>query len=399
MTEISEQQISLPKDFTWRSNETITGSATVPSNWPRHLPNGIPKNQQLSPKGIPNWIPNQLTRGLPNDYRETHGYSTETAYQDGLREVDQEGTEAIIRMSFTEKQSTKTQPDAELTDAQSAYAMQLSESRSALLSRWIWQPSVELTLYRDQWHTAHTWCNWRILPPSYGQQRVTYDNQPVWRCQERKLTSLPNVTTRRCCNDVEIERIGTPHTTVSQHAEQVKTRGSRCNDVEIERIGTPHATVSQQGEQVRVFIGQRAMQKDDRSRRKIVCTKLHGEAEITITNPNHQWIPISIRRSKLHCYQATKAIDNQYEVLDGATNIQNRERAVSDQSSPTDKSNVRREASRPDGQRSGLPKTIAESMPLTDDYRLQDIFSRACLNTAQSSDSASALELGKYNHL
>ena len=72
---------------------------------------------------------------------------------------------------------------------------------------------------------------------------------------------------------------------------------------------------------------------------------------------------------------------------------------MSDQSSPTDKSNVRREASRPDGQRSGLPKTIAESMPLTDDYRLQDIFSRACLNTAQSSDSASALELGKYNHL
>jgi len=70
--------------------------------------------------------------------------------------------------------------------------------------------------------------------------------------------------------DVEIERIGTPHTTVSQQAEQVTTSHSRCNDVEIERIGTPHTTVSQQAEQVRIDTGQRATQRDDRSRRKIV---------------------------------------------------------------------------------------------------------------------------------
>ena len=38
-------------------------------------------------------------------------------------------------------------------------------------------------------------------------------------------------------------------------------------------------------------------------------------------------------------------------------------------------------------------------MPSTDDYRLRDILYRACRSTAQSSDSASALELGKYNHL
>jgi hypothetical protein len=38
-------------------------------------------------------------------------------------------------------------------------------------------------------------------------------------------------------------------------------------------------------------------------------------------------------------------------------------------------------------------------MTLTDDDPLQDIFSRACRSTAQSSDSASALEFGKYNHL
>jgi hypothetical protein len=37
-------------------------------------------------------------------------------------------------------------------------------------------------------------------------------------------------------------------------------------------------------------------------------------------------------------------------------------------------------------------------MPSTDDYRLQDILYRACGSTAQSSDSASALQVGKYNH-
>jgi hypothetical protein len=58
--------------------------------------------------------------------------------------------------------------------------------------------------------------------------------------------------------DVKIERIGTPHTTVSQQAEQVTTRHSRCNDVKIERIGTPHTTVSQQAEQVRVVTGQQS---------------------------------------------------------------------------------------------------------------------------------------------
>ena len=67
--------------------------------------------------------------------------------------------------------------------------------------------------------------------------------------------------------DVEIERTVTPHTTVSQQAEQVTTRHNRCNDVEIERIGT---TISQQAEQVRIVTGQRTTQKDDRSRRKIV---------------------------------------------------------------------------------------------------------------------------------
>ena len=44
-----------------------------------------------------------------------------------------------------------------------------------------------------------------------------------------------------------------------------------------------------------------------------------------------------------------------------------------------------------------LPSQTASTS--TDDYRLQDIFYTACESTAKSSDSASTLELGKYNHL
>jgi len=69
------------------------------------------------------WVPKEIEndhrahRGLPNDYRETNGYSTEAANRDGHREVDQERTETIIRMTSTEKRSTETLPDAESTDA------------------------------------------------------------------------------------------------------------------------------------------------------------------------------------------------------------------------------------------------------------------------------------------
>ena len=37
-------------------------------------------------------------------------------------------------------------------------------------------------------------------------------------------------------------------------------------------------------------------------------------------------------------------------------------------------------------------------MSLTNDYRLQEIFSRACGSTAECSEGAGAFELGKYNH-
>jgi hypothetical protein len=68
----------------------------------------------------------------------------------------------------------------------------------------------------------------------------------------------PNSRQGAVANHVEIECIGTPHTTVSQQAEQVTTSHRRCNDIEIERIGTPHMTVRQQAEQVRVVTGQQS---------------------------------------------------------------------------------------------------------------------------------------------
>jgi hypothetical protein len=45
--------------------------------------------------------------------------------------------------------------------------------------------------------------------------------------------------------------------------------------------------------------------------------------ETSITIPNHQWIPIPIGKSKLHCYRGRMAIDNRddRQVVDGARNF------------------------------------------------------------------------------
>jgi len=103
-------------------------------------------------------------------------------------------------------------------------------------------------------------------------------------------------------NDVEIECIGTPHTTVSQQAEPVTTRHSRCNVVEIEHIWTPHATVSQRTEQVRVVTGQQSdaegRPKEDSRQMKRMPNQItyrmtnqsqyqFGDASYTATEP--QW--------------------------------------------------------------------------------------------------------------
>jgi hypothetical protein len=46
ITQISQRRISLPKDFTWRSNKRITGGPTRQSHCWRCLPNGILKDQE-----------------------------------------------------------------------------------------------------------------------------------------------------------------------------------------------------------------------------------------------------------------------------------------------------------------------------------------------------------------
>jgi hypothetical protein len=58
-------------------------------------------------------MPNHLTTYRPNDYPEANGYFTEAAYRDGHRELEQERTKALIRMTFTKKQSTETLLNAE----------------------------------------------------------------------------------------------------------------------------------------------------------------------------------------------------------------------------------------------------------------------------------------------
>jgi hypothetical protein len=52
-------------------------------------------------------MPNHLTRGLPNDCRETNKYSTEAAYRDGHKE----------------KRLSETLPNADQEMPKSAYAM------------------------------------------------------------------------------------------------------------------------------------------------------------------------------------------------------------------------------------------------------------------------------------
>jgi len=76
---------------------------------------------KLSPNCIPNWIskwiPKDFTCDLPNDY-QANGYSTEAVNLDGHGEVNQERTETIIHMTFTEKRSTETLPDVESREAE-----------------------------------------------------------------------------------------------------------------------------------------------------------------------------------------------------------------------------------------------------------------------------------------
>jgi len=223
ITEISQRQISLPKDFPWRLNERNTGSVTIPSHWPRRILNGVPKDRKLSLKGIPNWMPNHLTRGLPNDYRETNGHSTEATNRDGPS-----GPPRPYWLPNKEM----------LRSVNAMYKVAFREHMRAPIAVSTTTYCEVYVLDLDQWYTALA----DAIGPFYHPQLVTrvshmrtntYDN-----ARSESSNHCPKSRQSAVANDVEIECNGRPHSTVSQQAEQVTTRHTRCDDVEIARIRT-----------------------------------------------------------------------------------------------------------------------------------------------------------------
>jgi len=81
--------------------------------------------KKLWPNSIPNVMPNHLARGLPKDYQEANGYSTEAAYRDTHQEVDQEDYREV------DWQSLPIRPRFAETSAvlESASARRLSSGR------------------------------------------------------------------------------------------------------------------------------------------------------------------------------------------------------------------------------------------------------------------------------
>jgi len=161
------------------------------------------------------------------------------------------------------------------------------------------------------------------------------------------------------------------------------------------------------------------MQKDNWSQREIVRKWSKGQTklgmELPINPKINSEIEVTLLPSQYGNWQLTWWSHRRRNEFS-----KQREMDLLDQWSPTAKSEVRGEASqpsprscywtrlpgaqpwsRPHYHHSALQKritessTIYESISITDDYRLQDIFYRGCRSTAQSTDSASAPEFGK----
>jgi len=189
ITEISQRRISLRKDFTWRSRG-LPGALPYQATDQDAYRMAYRRIKKQSPNGIPSWMPTLHTRDLPKDYREANRYSTEAAYRDGHREVNQERTKAMIRMTFTEKRSTETLLNAELRDGEICKCNVLSGF-----------PRAEARFYHGEYHRL-LWCLCvrygsmifhprpmqlaSILPPPSGHRKCLCESQ--LRCQERKLT-------------------------------------------------------------------------------------------------------------------------------------------------------------------------------------------------------------------
>jgi len=65
------------------------------------------KWSKSSLNGIPHWMPHYQTSGPINDCWEANGYYTKAACQDGNCEVDQEQTEPMIPMAYTDTQCSE----------------------------------------------------------------------------------------------------------------------------------------------------------------------------------------------------------------------------------------------------------------------------------------------------
>jgi len=105
--------------------ERITGRPTVPSHWPRRLPNGVPKNQKT--------IAAQHTE-----------LNAKPRYQRTTKWL-RRSKRMCCRICLPRRQNLHIH-----------YTKRLSTSRSSLLSRWVWPHTVKLTsLIWINDYTAH----------------------------------------------------------------------------------------------------------------------------------------------------------------------------------------------------------------------------------------------------
>jgi len=140
-------------------------------------------------------MPNDHIQGLPNNYWEVNQYFTEAVYKDGHRDFNQDRTEAIIRMTFTEKRAAENLPNpkskgAEICILNVQSGFRRAEARSYPGEYDHLLPNLGVgfgsMIYCPRMMQLAT-----IVPLSNGHQQVTHGNWEIWLCQERKLTWMP----------------------------------------------------------------------------------------------------------------------------------------------------------------------------------------------------------------
>jgi len=180
--------------------ERITGSPTVRRYLPRCLPNGVPKDQQtiaeqhteLNTKWpyprpttwlqrsqpifyqscLPRWP--QRSRLRTHQSYHPNNFHRETVHRDPAEC-------RITRCRAMQMQCTKRLSESKARSYHGEYDHLLWSSRVRYGSM-IYRP-------RPMQLASN-------LPLSNGHQQVTYENQRIWRCPERKLTSMSQGKTR-----------------------------------------------------------------------------------------------------------------------------------------------------------------------------------------------------------